>query len=174
MGLFTVAYNENEIKMIRESVAESFSMLGREVKYYEVIESNKDIYRDPDEVYGDPVDIHVAFETNQVKVLRSLGWWVEGENEQAVVINLPYYINDEPADYKRYSIIEVPIEIPEDKFSMDSKKFLLSKLKVNDANTHYIGMLVPNRHKVDMNPSTDEYESTKKPKGDGGYSYLDR
>lgn len=174
MGLFTVAYNENEIELIRKSIVESFSMFGRKILYYEVDKPSRDIYRDPDETYFDPVGIYATFETDQVKVMKSMGWWTEGENEDAVIINLPFYIDDEPAHYKRYSMIEVPIEIPEDNYGMDSKKFLLSNLRVNDANTHYIGKLVPHRKKVDLDPDTEGYQPTNKPKGGGGYSYLDR
>lgn len=167
MGLLSMS--EREYKSYIKEITEATKLIGQKAMLYQLSSEVKDIYRDPTLTFIDKVEIGIIFEENPKPILKKYKWLTEDDE-------LPYvcYIVAKDLKYNDLDIREhMVIDIENEYGYKDNKKFTISNIRGNSIDPlMYICKLVPYREKIDLKPSTPEYDNKTKETDNTNYSYL--
>lgn len=166
LGMSQVEY-DYYVDQLREAMA----LIGQKAYLYQVDVEIKDLYRDPDVIYKDAVEIGLIFEDNPKPILKKMNWLTEDEELPYVAHIVALSSNKEPVVVSE----NMKIIIPSVYGLQTNRVFIVSKVIGNHIDpVTWICKLVPYREKVDIEPESPEHYNEVREEGnkDTSYGYL--
>lgn len=157
--------NSDEHMLHEQYIAESVKLHGYKVKLHQVNTSEEDMYFDEKVTYLDPVYVNIIFQSDPIPRLKKLGWLLEGDANPYLAYITNYDDSENRVNITKDCIIEISsmIKIPE--MVEDTRRLVVSQVNGSKIDPLFWECkLVPYRPKVDLQPTTPEYDDTR----DGG------
>lgn len=161
--------SQKEYDYYVDQMREAMHLIGQEAYLYQVDMEVKDLYRDPDIIYKDAVKIGLIFEDNPKPILKQMNWLTEDEELPYVAHIVALSSNKEPVEVTENMKVLIPSV-----YGLNTVRvFLVSRVTGNHIDpVTWICKLVPYREKIDIDPSTPEYDEKREEGSDTSYGYL--